>query len=147
MMTANNKVSEAEISALIEDNLKAVRAKDLDRATAHYAPDVFLFDVINPLHYTGSEALRKRLEQWFSSFHGPIGYEMRDRNITAGEDVAFCHSLNQVKGTKTDGQEIEMWWRATVCYRKIDGKWRVTHGHSSVPFDGESGKASLDLKP
>ena len=40
-----------------------------------------------------------------------------------------------------------MWVRATVCYRKIDGTWMVTHEHNSVPFDVESGKASLDLKP
>jgi ketosteroid isomerase-like protein len=61
--------------------------------------------------------------------------------------VAFSLSLNRVNATKTDGKRLDMWWRATVCYRKIDGKWMVTHEHSSVPFDEESGKASLDLKP
>jgi ketosteroid isomerase-like protein len=40
-----------------------------------------------------------------------------------------------------------MWVRATTCYRKIDGKWMITHEHQSVPFDTESGKASLDLEP
>jgi len=37
--------------------------------------------------------------------------------------------------------------RATVCYRKIDGKWMIVHEHFSVPFDMETLKASLDLKP
>jgi ketosteroid isomerase-like protein len=36
---------------------------------------------------------------------------------------------------------------ATVCFHKIDAKWMVTHEHNSVPFDVESGKASLDFKP
>ena len=40
-----------------------------------------------------------------------------------------------------------MWVRATTCYRKIDGTWMITHEHQSVPFDTESGKASLDLEP
>jgi hypothetical protein len=31
--------------------------------------------------------------------------------------------------------------------RKIDEKRMVTHEHNSVPFDVESGKASLDFKP
>jgi ketosteroid isomerase-like protein len=93
------------------------------------------------------EALRKRLEDWFSSFQGPIGHEICELNITAGDDVAFSHGLNRIIGTKTDGKKIEMYWRATGCYRKIDGKWMVTHEHNSVPFDPESGKASLDLKP
>jgi SnoaL-like domain len=42
---------------------------------------------------------------------------------------------------------VSMWQRSTVCLRKIDGEWTVTHQHSSVPFDGQSGRASLDLKP
>ena len=40
-----------------------------------------------------------------------------------------------------------MWWRATVCYRKLDGRWLVTHEHASVPFDAQSGQASLGLEP
>jgi ketosteroid isomerase-like protein len=40
-----------------------------------------------------------------------------------------------------------MFWRATVCLRKIDGEWTVIYTHTSVPFDVRSGKASLDLEP
>jgi ketosteroid isomerase-like protein len=72
---------------------------------------------------------------------------MRGLEITEGGDVAFCHSLNGVSGTNTGGKRVEMWWRATTCFRKIDGQWLVTHGHSSEPFDMRSGKALLDLKP
>ena len=78
---------------------------------------------------------------------GPIGCEIRDLSITTGGTVAFSHSLYRFSGTKTDGGEIDMWVRATVGFLKIDGKWMVTHEHSSVPFDAESGMASLDLKP
>ena len=147
MITSNNKTSEAEISALIENNIKAVRTKDIDGATAIYAPDVVLFDVVNPLQYIGSDALRERLNDWFSSFQGSIGYEMGDLNIIAGDDVAFSHSLNHVSATTIDGGTLDMWWRATICYRKIEGKWLITHGHTSVPFDSANGMASLGLKP
>jgi ketosteroid isomerase-like protein len=40
-----------------------------------------------------------------------------------------------------------MWLRATLGFRKIDGNWFVTHEHSSVPFEVESGKAAVTLKP
>ncbi|MEK6288050.1 MAG: nuclear transport factor 2 family protein [Acidobacteriota bacterium] len=148
-MTATNSkaTSEAQIRKLIDDQARAVRAKDIDGSVSNYAPDIVSFDVVTTLQKIGLDACRKRAEEWFSSFQGPIGYELRDLNITAGDDVAFCHSLNRVNGTRTDGGKIDMWWRATVCFRKIDGKWMVTHEHSSVPFDVETGKASLDLKP
>ena len=42
----------------------------------------------------------------------------------------------------------DLWFRATLGFRKIDRKWTITHEHSSVPFymDG-SFKAAIDLKP
>ena len=147
MATGNKSVDEIQIRGLIEDKIKAVRAKDIDGATSNYAPDVLSFDVINPLQYIGSDAIKKRLGDWFSSFQGSIGFEIRDLSITVGGDVAFSHSLNHVSATKTDGVKLDMWWRETACYRKLDGRWVITHQHTSVPFDMESGKASLDLRP
>jgi uncharacterized protein (TIGR02246 family) len=138
---------EAQIRALIDDQAEAIRAKDVDRSLSHHAPDVLLFDVVNPLRYVGVDAVRKRLVAWFSSLRGPIGYELRDLSISAGDDVAYSHSLNRVSATTTEGRKLDMWWRATVGYRKIDGAWRVTHEHASVPFDPASGQAALGLQP
>ena len=148
MTAGNGKANaEAQVRALIDDQAKAIRAMDVDGSVASYAPDVLLFDVVNPLQSTGSDAARARLKEWFASFRGPIGYEHRDLSIVAGDDVDFCHSLNRVSTTTTDGGKLDMWWRATVCYRKVDGTWMVTHEHASVPFDVTNGRASLDLEP
>jgi len=148
MTTENCKaLNAAQIRKLMDDRVNAVRTKDVNASMSNLAPDIVSFDVVNPLQKIGLDTTRKRAQDWFSSFQGPIGYENRDLSITTGDDVAFCHSLNRVNGTKTDGEKIEMWWRATVCFRKIDNKWTVTHEHNAVPFDVENGKASLDLKP
>jgi len=148
MTTATSKATDAaQIRALIDDRAKAVRAKDVNAAISSIAPDVLSFDVVNPLQQIGSDASRKRAEEWFSSLQGPIGFEIRDLSISAGDDVAFSHGLSHVSATKTDGGQLDMWWRTTTCFRKINGQWMVTHEHNSVPFNVESGKASLDLKP
>jgi ketosteroid isomerase-like protein len=148
MPTEKSRASnEAEIRELIENRIKAVRAKDVDAVMLNYAPGVLSFDVVNPLIYVASDAVRKRLVEWFSSFREPIGHEIRDLSVNVGDDVAFSYGLNRVNATKIDGEKLDMWWRATVCYRKIDGKWMITHEHASVPFDVKTGKASLDLKP
>lgn len=145
--TNSNANSEAEVRKVIDDRIKAVRKKDVYASTSNLAPEILSFDVVDPLQKIGPDALRKRAEEWFSSFQGPIGYEIRDLSITAGDDVAFSHGLSHVSATKSDGGLLDMWWRTTVCFRKTDGKWTVTHEHNSVPFNVESGKASLDLKP
>jgi uncharacterized protein (TIGR02246 family) len=140
-------VDERQIRALIDDLAHAIRAKDVDALIIHYTPDVLAFDLLPPLHYSGADAIRKRVSKWFSSFQSSIGFEMRNLKVVSGEDVAFCHSLNGVSGTDKAGAKIDMWWRATNCFRKIDGKWFVAHAHSSEPFDMQSGKALVDLKP
>ena len=145
--TTHNTANETQIRDLIDERTKAVCTKDSVGATSGIAPDVLTFDVVNPLQHIGSDASEKRAEEWFASFQGPIGYEIRDLDITAGDDVAFSHGISHVSATKTDGGKLDMWWRTTLCFRKIDGKWMVTHEHNSVPFDPENGKASLDLKP
>jgi ketosteroid isomerase-like protein len=139
--------SEAEIRELLEARAAAVRAKDVAGVIEHLAPEVLAYDVVGPLRYLGSGQLRQRAQQWFSSFRGPLGYEIRDLCISAGEDMAFSHSLNRVVGTLADGTRLDMWWRSTAGFRKIDGRWRITHEHNSVPLDPKTGKASLDLQP
>ncbi|HEX7243912.1 MAG TPA: SgcJ/EcaC family oxidoreductase [Longimicrobiaceae bacterium] len=138
---------ESEIRALIEERVRAVRAKDVDGAMASHAPDVAMFDVIDPLRYGGSDAVRERVEAWFGMYDGPIGYEVRDLSVTAGGDVAFCHFLYHVSGTKTDGGKVSMWVRATMGFRRTGGAWVLVHDHESVPFDPETGRASLGLEP
>jgi ketosteroid isomerase-like protein len=80
---------------------------------------------------------------------GPLDYEIRDLTVTAGEDVAFCHSLNRLSATPQGAPEkFDLWFRATVCLRKMDCTWRIIHEHTSTPFymDG-SFKAAVDLRP
>ena len=139
---------EARIRALIDAWAEAVRAKDVDAVMSHFAADVVTFDLAPPLQSTGADALRQSLEAWFPTFRGPVGYEVHDLSITTGDDAAFCRSLNRISGTRTDGEETDVWVRATVGLRRIDGRWQVTHEHSSVPFymDG-SYRAAVDLVP
>jgi uncharacterized protein (TIGR02246 family) len=149
MTTGNAKADdEAQIRRVIEGWAKALRAKDVDGVVSHYAADIVSFDLAPPLQHVGTDALRKGLEAWFPTFQGPVGYEVGDLSITTSGDVAFCRSFSRISGTRTDGEETDVWVRATVCLRRIDGAWKVTHEHASVPFymDG-SYKAAVDLEP
>lgn len=148
MTTENSKATdEAQLHALIDERVRAVRDKDINGLMVHHAPDVLTFDALSPLQYTGSDKVKERAEEWFSWYQGPIGYEIHGLSITTGATAAFCHYLYRVNGTMTNGKEVDMWVRATLCFSKIDDKWMVTHEHNSVPFDAESGKASVNLKP
>ena len=120
-------MDEAHIRERIDSWVKALRAKDLDGLMSHYAQDILVFDLAPPLQYEGAVAYRKNWADWFPSFQGPVGYEVRNLSITAGGDVAFSRSLNRITGTRTSGENSDVWLRATVGFRKTGGKWMVIH--------------------
>ena len=147
-MTAerDKATAEAQIRELIDDWAKAVRTKDVSGVMVHYAPDNVTFDLAPPLISTAADA--EGLQAWFSTWRGPLVYEIRHLNITASDDAAFGHSLTRLSGTKTDGEKADIWFRQTLGFRKTGGEWRIAHQHESVPFymDG-SYRAAVDLQP
>lgn len=58
--------------------------------------------------------LRENLTNWFGSFLGPVGYEIRDLRITAGDDLAFSQSFNRISGSRMNGEETDVWVRSTM---------------------------------
>ena len=41
-------------------------------------------------------------------------------------------------GTKSNGEKSDLWFRATACFRRDDGHWRITHIHKRRRADKES---------
>ncbi len=140
-------INEAAIRELIAGFVRAIRARDINGVMSVFAGQVVSFDLGPPLQHGGGEAFRKRWQELFESYQGPIDYEVRDLSVTAGEDMAFSHSLNRIGGTMKNGQKTERWLRWTACYFKTDGQWLIVHEHVSVPADLRNGKAILDLEP
>jgi ketosteroid isomerase-like protein len=143
----NPTPDELLLRAAIDGRANATRAKDVEGVLTKYASEVVAFDVVTPLQNTGAAALRQRLIAWFASFKSPLEYDFVELSLAVAGDVAFDHHLTKVHAVNQSGQTIDMWFRETVCYRKIDGQWKVTHQHSSVPIDMEDGKGRMDLKP
>jgi len=151
MTTENNKTNDEEqIRQLKVELTNAIRRNDVDGVVSRFAAETVMFILAPPLQYkTGDNAPGATgIQEWFDSFQGAIGYEFRELQITTGETVAFCHSLNRISGTRSDGEKTDIWMRETLGLRKIEGEWKITHEHQSVPFymDG-SGKAAIDLEP
>jgi ketosteroid isomerase-like protein len=139
--------AEEEIRSVIESWAEAIRKKDVDGVLRHIGDESVRFYLAPPLETTTS--VRKNLEDWFATWSGDIGYEIRDLQIRTAGDVAYAHSLNHITGTKGNGEpDADLWIRETMGFRQIDGHWRIIHEHESVPFkmDG-SFQAAIDLKP
>ena len=149
MATQTDTTAREQIRALLTDRAAAITAKDPPGAVAHYASDVVSFSLAPPLRYAGDETRDPAgIEGWFQTWDGPIGYDIGEPVIEVGGDVAFCHGLTHMTGTKADGEQVDLWFRSTIGLRRTAAGWQITHEHDSTPFymDG-SGLAATDLKP
>ncbi|MFA9479943.1 SgcJ/EcaC family oxidoreductase [Phycisphaerales bacterium AB-hyl4] len=138
--------NEARIRELVNSWVHAIREKDVDAVMRFYASQMTAFDAVPPLRIS-LEEYRHNWEQCFAFTKGELSFEVRDLTVFAGDDVAFAHCLTNIRGMGGDGESHDFWARTTLCFRKLDGEWRIAHTHDSAPFDCETGNALMDLKP
>jgi ketosteroid isomerase-like protein len=134
------------ILQLIDSASDALRRRDAQSAVAAYTADALLFDLAPPLAHAVSA---NEVAAWLDTWEGPVTRETRDVQITVDSDLAFAHFYVHTSAVTMGTKEHAEWWaRATLCFTRIDGQWRVVHEHVSVPFymDG-SFRAALDLMP
>jgi uncharacterized protein (TIGR02246 family) len=133
----------AKIEALFQRLAKAHANHDADAIVEAYAPDAVIFDLSPPLRRRGMT--RDSVAAWLASWDGPIQIDARDVDLAVDGDLAFVSALNRMRG-RQGGEDQDMWYRTTMGLRRIGGRWRIVHDHSSVPFymDG-SYRAAVDL--
>jgi ketosteroid isomerase-like protein len=149
-MTSGDRQAAAElqIRALLEARLDALRAKDADRFVTGFDSSIVKFDLAPPLRDSGPSQLDPaRLQWWLDTWDGDIVVGLAELTITVDGSVAFCHCLEHIQGTRTAGEHADMWTRSTLGLRKIEGAWKITHEHNSVPFYMDELRPALDLQP
>lgn len=138
------------IAELKEELNRAVCRKDVPATVAVFAPGAVMFALAPPLQFIAGKdnSGANDLEEWYASFKNEIGLQHTSLEISAGEDIAFCHCLEHLTGQRTDGSYTDLWYRETLGFRKEGGAWKIAHQHQSVPIlmDG-SDKAAVKLKP
>ncbi|MDL2410538.1 nuclear transport factor 2 family protein [Rhizobium calliandrae] len=133
-VSASNS-SSAEITALEQRRIDAMKAKDLAQIMNCYSDDVFVYDVAPPREYVGAAAFKKPWQGFIDMFKGPINIEASDLVINAEGEIGYSHSIQRVSGTTSDGKPFDSTFRITDVYRKTDGKWAIVQEHVSFPPD------------
>jgi uncharacterized protein (TIGR02246 family) len=136
---------EGQIRHIMDRLSKAVQSRDIEGILATYAEDATVFDVRDSLLY-GKDGLRSSWEECFMSSK-EFNIEISEPTIKTEGNLAFSHCLSHATGKTTDGENIDVWMRATDCYRKAGGKWLIVHEHVSCPGDFVSGKILQNLEP
>jgi uncharacterized protein (TIGR02246 family) len=128
-------MAENQIKALIEAWADAVRRHDFSGILAQHERDIVMFDVPPPLQSRGMDEYRKTWDLFFKYHQPSQAFDVEELAVTAGEDVAFAVAIMRCGSGTFSGppEEAGFLFRLTIGLRKIDGEWRITHEHHSVP--------------
>ena len=140
---------DAEINASLQRRLAAVSARDIDGLMAYYVPDesLLVFDAMTPRQYVGAAVMRKNWESFLADYPTTVRAEVSEWKTQTAGTLAAGHGIFRVVGLDKGGNPSDISVRFTDVFRKIDGKWLVTHEHVSWPVDLTTGKADLGSKP
>lgn len=144
---SNSRNDEEEIRDLVAKWSQALENKDLDGLTANYTTDTLLFDGIPPYKTVGGENIRKVWENCLPYFPERFKSEHRDVVVNVDGDVAFVHCVHHFIPMPADHPCGQTWMRVTVCFRRIDGQWKVLHEHVSIPFNPMNNEAWYITNP
>jgi len=127
--------NEEQIKALVENWAGAVRDKDLNGIMAWHHQDIVMYDVPPPFKSVGLEAYKKTWDLFYSCEQGENSFQIADIHVIAGEEVAFCYTDMTCAYFDIDKRWIDLDFRLTIGFKKIDGKWWFIHEHHSVPAE------------
>lgn len=146
-MTRN--ADEQQIREVIDSQTAALSSKDVKGAIEGYAKGNVMYTMAPPLRppQRDEKEATGAVQEWFDTWDGPLRYETDDLQVTVSGDLAFSTGLFRMIGTQ-QGKNVDIWYRRTLVFQRIDGEWKIVHDHQSVPFymDG-SFRAAVDLKP
>jgi ketosteroid isomerase-like protein len=126
------KSDETELRELLARWAKAVRDENLAGIRADHDPDMLMFDVPPPFLSRGLDAYMATWPTFFKWQAKPVEFDFHDVEITAGQDVAFATAIGRC-GDTSSGKKVDLEFRLTIGFRKLNGCWRIVHEHHSIP--------------
>ena len=134
----------AEVSDVFKNYSDAVYEKDVEKFLSAYAPDVHLYDCWNNWEYNGIAEWRAAVTEWFSGLEEGMWLRAELSGESGNENAGLAHVQGNMSFAAVDGEGKElrkMVNRFTFLLEKVEGSWRITHEHSSLPINTEDDKA------
>ncbi|WP_197375908.1 YybH family protein [Mycolicibacterium baixiangningiae] len=141
--------SDNTIETILREATAAVARHDIDGLMAmfHDVPQTFVYDFSPPRRIDLTE-LRESFTAMTEAAQGPLTCEVVEvATDVLADDIAWTAAIMHVTASMKDESELNITYRATDLWRKIDGRWAVIHEHASMPVNPLTGQADLQSTP
>jgi uncharacterized protein (TIGR02246 family) len=142
-------------AGLVQDVLEtykcAVYESDVEKFLSIYAADVHIYDCWGNWECKGISLWKESVTEWFNGLKEDnyvLKVDVNDLTIEENTNVAFVHCAVTYSAFRGDSEEKhrQMTNRFTFGLKKVNGSWLITHEHSSLPIDMQTGKGTFNLK-
>lgn len=142
-------------ASLVQDVLEiykgAVYELDTKKFLSIYDEDVQIYDCWGNWECKGISLWKESVTEWFNGLNED-GYllkvDFNDLTIEENTNIAFVHCAVTFAAFRenTEDKLRQMTNRFTFGLKKVNESWLITHEHSSLPIDMQTGKGIFNLK-
>lgn len=141
----------SKVQDVLENYKSAVYEKDVEKFLSAYAADVHIYDCWGNWECKGISSWRENVMMWFNNLKEEgnlLKVDFNDLTIEENTNVAFFHcAVSYVAYSEKSGEKLrQMTNRFTFGLKNVNESWLITHEHSSLPIDMQSGKGMFNLK-
>ncbi|MBM7693326.1 ketosteroid isomerase-like protein [Peribacillus deserti] len=140
-----------KVQDVLENYKSSVYEKDVERFLATYAPEIHIYDCWGNWEIKGISHWRANVEEWFNGLKVDgvsLNVEFNDLVIEENMNLAFVHCTVTFAAhdIKSGDKLRQMTNRFTFGLNKKDDFWQISHEHSSLPINMETGKGIFNLR-
>ncbi|WHY72828.1 YybH family protein [Fictibacillus enclensis] len=144
-------VSMSVVQDVLDNYKSAVYEKDVERFLSSYDPDVLIYDCWGKWESRGIAPWKESVTEWFNGLAADgvyLNVDFNDLVVEENSNLAFIHcTVTFAAHQEESGEKLrQITNRFTFGLRKEKDSWLITHEHSSLPIDMNTGKGMFNLK-
>ncbi|WP_059174008.1 nuclear transport factor 2 family protein [Bacillus sp. FJAT-27445] len=139
------------VKDLLENYQSSVYEKDVEKFLSAYAADIHMYDCWESWESKGIPGLREMVTRWFTDLSNEgilLKVNFTDLVVEENSNLAYIHCAVTFEAQNEEsGEKLrQITNRFTYCCKKENDVWAITHEHSSLPINGETGEGIFNLK-
>ncbi|WP_226682919.1 YybH family protein [Sutcliffiella horikoshii] len=141
----------SNVDGVLEIYKQAIYEKDVEKFLAIYDENVHIYDCWGKWESKGISLWRENVVNWFESMRKEgeiLRVDINDVTIEEDMNLAFVHCAVTFAAYSGRSEEKlrQITNRFTFGLKKISESWVITHEHSSLPINMETGKGMFDSR-
>lgn len=141
-----------EVDHVLTNYAAAVYEQDVEQFLSAYHADVHIYDCWGNWEIKGLAGWRDSVTSWFTQLRDDqnvVKVHFHSVTTEQNDHLAYVHCAVTFTGYEKESEKAlrHMTNRFTFGLTKNDGSWLITHEHSSLPIEPETGKGMFDSKP